>query len=114
MAMTLTELQKSLRNGTLEFCPPPADAYFEPEFVKSFVRDVLGLDWEYCGFTGETRLCDFGEVDETHAILDRINHMYQVDCSDVPELNFWLCLKRCEGAAERRDAESGSGHIEGD
>ena len=103
--MTLAELQQALRDGSLGFCAPPRDAYFEPEFVKSFVRDVFGLDWEYCGFTGETRLSDFQEIDETPAIVERINRLYGVDCSDVPELNFWLCLKRCEGAVELSNAQ---------
>jgi hypothetical protein len=108
--MTLAELQQALRDGSLGFCAPPRDAYFEPEFVKCFVRDVFGLDWEYCGFTGETRLSDFQEIDETQAILKRINRLcinrlYGVDCSDVPELNFWLCLKRCESAVELHNAQ---------
>jgi hypothetical protein len=106
--MTYKELLKHLDAGTLRFCPPPADAYFEPEFVKTFVRDVFGLDWEYCGCTSETRLSDFVEIDGTRALLERIRELYGADCSDVPELNFWLCLKRCESAAERSNAESRS------
>ena len=103
--MTYRELQQALADGTLRFCPPPLDAYYEPQFVEKFARDVFDLDWQYCGVTGESRLSDLVDDNETDAVLQRIAELYGVSCADVPELNFWLCLKRCEYAAAQSNAE---------
>jgi hypothetical protein len=105
--MSLDEILEQLNSGELSFCPPPADAYFAPQFVEDFVSRVFRKEWRYCGATGESRLTDFVEPHESEEVSDRIREIYGIDCSDIPEHNFWLCLKRCEAAAEKRDAISG-------
>jgi len=37
--------RKAAREGRLKFAPPPKDAYFLPQFVKRFSREILGVEW---------------------------------------------------------------------
>jgi len=88
-------IQKAAMEGGVKFAPLPKDAYFLPEFVERFSREILGLEWSDIFFVSEeSSVLDFtiGGVADTIA---KIRQAYGVDCSDIVGLNLWAVMQRC-------------------
>jgi hypothetical protein len=102
MTMTVEEIRKGLRDGSLAICLPAAHDDFTSEFLEQFSARILKQHW--LDVAPRTHLGIPALVDNTESeedLAEAIEFEYDADVSDLPGLPLWEVLHRCVRRAKR-------------
>lgn len=93
----IKRIRDAAESGRVEFAEELDQSEFEPDFLRDFARQVLGIDWDTIIFVSHMTSClDFAENRDD--VLANLELYYHVDCSEMLDLNLYRVMHKCQYA----------------